>query len=65
VLTVAPYSAAYFSLAHALPEIRPGLGLGEPVLISGRRIAIRVADGGMMTLTPEKLSATVKEFRGR
>ena len=65
VLTVAPYSAAYFSLARALPEIRPGLGLGEPVLISGRRIAIRVADGGVMTLTPEKLSSTVKEFRGR
>jgi Ca-activated chloride channel homolog len=65
VLTVAPYSAAYFGLARALPEIRPGLGLGEPVLISGRRIAIRVADGGLMTLSPDKLSSTVREFRGR
>jgi len=65
VVSVAPYSTAYFELARALPEILPGLGLGEPVLISGRHIAIRIADGGLMTLTPDKLASTVREFRGR
>jgi hypothetical protein len=65
VVSVAPYSTAYFELARALPEILPGLGLGEPVVISGRHIAIRIADGGLMTLTPDKLASTVREFRGR
>lgn len=65
VVSVAPFSAAYFDLARALPEIRPGLGLGDPVLISGKRVSIRVTDGGMMTLSPDKLSSIVKEFRGR
>ena len=65
VVSIAPFSQAYFELVRALPELAPSLSLGEQVLVSGRRTAIRFTAGGLTTLTQQRLSATVKDFRGQ
>lgn len=64
VLSVAPYSAAYFALTRALPELAPSLGVGESLLVAGRRVSLKVVDGGRTSLTAAELRAFVRDFRG-
>lgn len=61
---VAPYSAAWYALADALPELREPLALGDRVTLAGRRVSIRVAPGGLTTLAPAALARLVRDFRG-
>lgn len=64
VLDIAPYSAAYFALTRALPELAPSLGVGEELLIAGRRASLKVAAGGRATISDAELKAFVRDFRG-
>lgn len=64
VVTVAPFSRAYFALARALPELGPGLGVGDEVLVAGRSISVRVAAGGRDQLSEAELMRIVNAFRG-
>ncbi len=64
VVDVAPYSAAYFALARALPELAPSLGVGEELLIAGRHASVRVRAGGRSTISDAELKAFVRDFRG-
>lgn len=64
VVTVAPYSAAWFAVARALPELREAMALGDEVTIAGRRAALRVAADGAATLSSEVLARLVREIRG-
>ena len=64
VVKVAPYSDAYFALVRALPEIAACLGVGEDVLIAGRRSSIRITASGRTTLDPGELETLVRAFRG-
>jgi len=64
VVEVAPYSDAYFALVHALPEIAPYLGVGERVLVAGRRASVRITGGGLVAWQPGRLEALVRAFRG-
>jgi hypothetical protein len=63
-VTVAPYSAAWFAVAGALPELKEALALSDRVTIAGRRASIRVALGGASTLSPEALARLVRDIRG-
>ena len=65
VITIAPYSTAWFALARALPEVRPFLGGDEAILIAGKRASVRVAADGRTTWAPGKLDAFVKAYRGQ
>ncbi|MFI5207302.1 MAG: VIT domain-containing protein [Gemmatimonadales bacterium] len=64
VYEVAPFSAAYFELVHALPELAPCLGIGDQILIAGRRASIKVTAGGMTAWPAGELLAAVRAYRG-
>jgi Ca-activated chloride channel family protein len=64
-VSVAPFSPAYFELVRALPELAPWLGVGDPVVIAGSRISIRVDAGGLTSWRGTQLATTVRDFRGQ
>ena len=64
VITVAPYSDAYFALLHALPDLTPAAGLGPSVLVAGRRASIKIESGGKTHWQPGELERLVRAFRG-
>ena len=49
---------------HALPELAPCLGIGDQILIAGRRASIKVTAGGMTAWPAGELQAAVRAFRG-
>jgi Ca-activated chloride channel family protein len=64
VVTVAPYSDAYFALLRALPDLRESAALEPAVLVAGRRASIKIGEGGKTRWNPGELERLVKEFRG-
>ena len=64
VTTVVPFSPAYFALVRALPELVPCLGLGDAVLVAGRRASVRIAPDGVRALGAGQLADLVSGFRG-
>jgi hypothetical protein len=65
LVTVAPYSDAYFALVRAMPEVAPCLGVGDTLVLAGRRVSVKIATGGIATWRPGALESTVRDFRGR
>ena len=64
VVTVAPYSPAWFALARALPEFARCLAVGETLVVAGRGTSLRVAADGVTTLDAARLDTLVRAFRG-
>src|SRR5439155_16786073 len=64
VVTVAPFSDAYFALLRALPELLKPATLEPAVLVAGRRVSVRIGTGGRETWAAGELARLVKEFRG-
>ena len=64
VTRVAAFSDAYFALVRALPELAPFLGVGDEIVVAGRRASVRVGSGGTTTWRPGELEALVRSFRG-
>ncbi|MGE5745379.1 MAG: VIT domain-containing protein [Gemmatimonadota bacterium] len=62
VISVAPFSDAYFALLRAVPELRPAALLGQ-VLVAGRRVSIKIAAGGKEAWRAGELEALVRDFR--
>ena len=54
---IKPYSAAYFKLVEALPEIRELLSIGEKVVVAGRSIAIEISGAGVDVLTEREIES--------
>ncbi len=63
VVSIAPYSEAYFALLKALPDLREVASL-EHVLVAGRRASIKIEMGGKTQWNPGELERLVREFRG-
>lgn len=63
VVTVEPFSDAYFALLRALPELRGPATLGSSVLVAGRRVSLKIAAGGKTTWTDGELATLVRDFR--
>ncbi|NJD20099.1 MAG: VWA domain-containing protein [Gemmatimonadetes bacterium] len=61
---VKAYSAAYFRLLEALPELRPVMVELGAALVAGGRVSILVGDEGAETLTEAKMREIVAGFRG-
>jgi Ca-activated chloride channel family protein len=49
------YSAAYFAILDALPELREPLALGDRVVIAGREVAIEIAPTGVEKLSDREI----------
>jgi Ca-activated chloride channel family protein len=63
VVSIAPFSPAYFAIARALPELAASLKVGDQVLIAGRQASIRFVTGGVESLNAAELRQLVKDFR--
>jgi Ca-activated chloride channel family protein len=63
VVTVAPYSDAYFALLRAMPDLGQAAALEPAVLVAGRRASIKIAAGGKTAWRPGELAALVRDFR--
>jgi len=63
VVTVEPFSDAYFALLRALPELRGPAALGSSVLVAGRRVSLKIAARGKTTWTDGELATVVRDFR--
>jgi Ca-activated chloride channel family protein len=59
LVTVQPYSEAYFALVRELPDLGPAFGLGERVLVRGTKVAVAVAPNGSQKLTASEIAAIV------
>src|SRR5467141_1823315 len=64
VVSIAPYSEAYFALLKAVPDLREAAALEPAVLVAGRRASIKIGTGGKTQWTPGELERLVREFRG-
>jgi len=64
VVSIAPYSDAYFALLQALPDLREAAALEPAVLVAGRHTSIKIGAGGKTTFDPGELERLVREFRG-
>lgn len=64
VVSVEAFSAAYFALLQALPELRDASTLGDDVLVAGRRVSIRIQRTGQATLAGSEVMQLAKDFRG-
>jgi len=64
VVSIAPYSDAYFAVLKALPDLREVAALEPGVLVAGRRVSLKIGAGGKTTLTQNELERLVREFRG-
>lgn len=65
VITVAPFSEAWFALVRARPALAEALAVGEPVLLAGRKANLRVAAGGITTWAPGALATFLGKLDGR
>jgi Ca-activated chloride channel family protein len=63
VVSVAPYSDAYFALLRAMPELAQAAALDPAVLVAGRRASIKIGAGGKTAWRPGELDALVRDFR--
>jgi Ca-activated chloride channel family protein len=63
VVSIAPYSDAYFAVLRALPDLRDVAALEPGVLVAGRRLSLKIGAGGKTTLNPGELEKLVREFR--
>ena len=63
VVTVAPYSEAYFALLRVIPDVAQAAALEPAVLVSGRQASVKIAAGGKTRWNPGELERFVKEFR--
>jgi hypothetical protein len=64
VVTVVPFSKAYFAVARALPEISASLKVGDTLLVAGKKASVKIAAGGRETLSDAEVRELVKAFRG-
>ena len=64
VVTVAPFSDAYFALLRALPELVQPAALEPAVLVAGTRVSIKIQEGGKASWNVGELEGIVRGFRG-
>ena len=58
------FSAAYFALLNALPELEPVLAELSDVVIAGAESSVRVGDEGIEEISTSELRELVAGFRG-
>ncbi len=63
VVSIAPYSDAYFALLQTLPDLREAAALEPAVLVAGRHASIKIGAGGKTRWLPGELERLVREFR--
>src|SRR5581483_9570229 len=62
VVKVKPYSAAYFALLNAVPDLRTAFSVGDAVRVAGRAVAIEVAGDGADKLTDAEVASVRSDW---
>jgi len=62
VVRVQPYSAAYFALLDAVPELKSAFAVGEVVRVAGRAVAIEVAGDGVEKLSDAEVASVRSDW---
>jgi Ca-activated chloride channel family protein len=65
LVTVEPFSAAYFMVLRVLPELGVYVQEFPQVEVGGERARVRVASGGATTLESDAVARLVRDFRGQ
>jgi Ca-activated chloride channel family protein len=65
LVTIEPFSDAYFRVLEALPELKTSLTAFDQVEVAGSRVRVATRAGGLQRLSAEELRQLVKDFRGR
>jgi Ca-activated chloride channel family protein len=60
IVKIKAYTAAYFKVLDAIPELRESFAVGEKVLVAGKHVAIEISDTGAEQLGDAELR-TLKE----
>ena len=63
MLTIKPFTPAYFALLRALPELESYWKVFTNVQISGRNLSVKLAPDGVSQLSAQEIANAVKEFR--
>jgi Ca-activated chloride channel homolog len=65
VVTIEPFSEAYFAVLRQLPELEKYWKELNNVLVAGQRVSVQVSKGGASRLSATELSRLTTEFRTR
>jgi Ca-activated chloride channel homolog len=65
VVEVEPYSAAWFALLDALPELSNWWSEVEEGIVAGRAVSVGVREGGARTLPSGEVARIARDFRAR
>jgi hypothetical protein len=65
MIRVKSFTAAYFDLLRALPELEPMLRELSEVVVAGERVSVRVGSEGAESLSASELAEVVVGFRGQ
>jgi Ca-activated chloride channel family protein len=63
VIRVKSFTAAYFELLRALPELEPVLRELTEVVVAGERVSVRIGSEGMESISRSELAELVADFR--
>ncbi|MBC7897104.1 MAG: VWA domain-containing protein [Cytophagaceae bacterium] len=62
LVTVKPYSPAYFELMKQVDQLAPLFAIGDRVIVAGRTVAIELAPAGVERLSAADLAAVVRDW---
>mgnify|MGYP003450434682 FL=1 len=62
MVTVKPFSPAYFDLMERIAELREVFGVGERMEIHGRAVTIRLAADGVARFDEAALAAVTRDW---
>lgn len=65
VVTLAPYSRAYFDLIEARPNLAAALAIGDRVTVAGNKISLKIAASGISEWQPGQLARFLQRFGDR
>jgi hypothetical protein len=65
VVTIEPFSEAYFTVLRSLPELEKYWKDLGSVLVAGQRVSVQVSKGGLTRLSTAELNRLTAEFRTR
>jgi len=57
IVRVQAFSAAYFVLVQAMPDLRSAFAIGDKVLVAGRQVAVEVTPAGVAQLSDSEVAA--------
>lgn len=62
IVKIKPFTAAYFKVLDAIPELRVSFAVGEKVIVAGKHVAIEVSNDGAEQLGDAELSSLREQW---